>query len=195
MRTHLSMTTWTDERVADLKRLNAIGLSGSQIAAEMDCGFSRSAVIGKLSRLGIKSSHREEGKREGYAARTHKNAARFARSKIEREIADRTKNAAIRSTLLARAKSIGELPPDDPVTLSPEPETLSVVALSDLRDESCRWPFSDSDENVIGFCGLPRRDNTVHYCECHCKRAFIPSEERLRRLEWRNTLDEIRSHN
>lgn len=41
---------WTDERVEQLKKLWAEGLSASQIAAQLG-GVSRNAVIGKVHRL------------------------------------------------------------------------------------------------------------------------------------------------
>lgn len=45
--------TWTDERIAELRRLWAEGLSASQVAGEMGGGLTRNAVIGKVHRLGL----------------------------------------------------------------------------------------------------------------------------------------------
>lgn len=44
---------WTDTAVAELRRLNADGLSASQVGKRLGC--SRNAVIGKLHRIGIRS--------------------------------------------------------------------------------------------------------------------------------------------
>ena len=44
--------SWTDERVEELKKLWAEGLSASQIATRMG-GVTRNAVIGKVHRLGL----------------------------------------------------------------------------------------------------------------------------------------------
>ena len=44
---------WTDDRIAELRRLNHLGLSAARIAAELG-DVSRNAVIGKLLRLGLK---------------------------------------------------------------------------------------------------------------------------------------------
>ncbi|PZR88379.1 MAG: hypothetical protein DI537_23870 [Stutzerimonas stutzeri] len=52
---------WTDDKIAQLRRLHAEGNSFSQIALELGCR-SRSAVIGKAHRLGLKSASRSEGK-------------------------------------------------------------------------------------------------------------------------------------
>jgi GcrA cell cycle regulator len=46
-----SPTPWTTDDIATLRALRAVGLSGSAIAERM--GRTRSAVIGKMSRLGI----------------------------------------------------------------------------------------------------------------------------------------------
>lgn len=54
--------TWTDERLAGLKRYAAAGLSGSQIAEQLG-GLSRSAVIAKARRMGVHITSYEE-KRE-----------------------------------------------------------------------------------------------------------------------------------
>lgn len=46
--------SWTDERIATLKKMWESGSTASQIADELD-GVSRNAVIGKAHRLGLKS--------------------------------------------------------------------------------------------------------------------------------------------
>ena len=46
--------SWTDQRVADLRRLWAEGLSASQIARRLG-NTTRNAVIGKVHRLGLAS--------------------------------------------------------------------------------------------------------------------------------------------
>lgn len=44
---------WTDERVAFVRAQWIAGKSASEIAAMLDAGFSRNAVIGKVHRLGL----------------------------------------------------------------------------------------------------------------------------------------------
>ncbi|MEM0907525.1 MAG: GcrA family cell cycle regulator, partial [Pseudomonadota bacterium] len=44
--------SWTDERIEELRKLWADGLSASQIADSLG-GVSRNAVIGKIHRLGL----------------------------------------------------------------------------------------------------------------------------------------------
>ena len=48
----MTVLTWSDERVEQLKKLWESGLSASQIAAELG-NVTRNAVIGKVHRLGL----------------------------------------------------------------------------------------------------------------------------------------------
>src|SRR5579872_634973 len=48
----MTVMTWSDDRVEQLKKLWEAGLSASQIAAELG-NVTRSAVIGKVHRLGL----------------------------------------------------------------------------------------------------------------------------------------------
>ncbi|GAB4576320.1 MAG: GcrA family cell cycle regulator [Rhodothalassiaceae bacterium] len=47
--------SWTDEKIAALRKLWDKGLSASQIATEIGDGVTRNAVIGKAHRLGLKA--------------------------------------------------------------------------------------------------------------------------------------------
>src|ERR1700754_4226271 len=48
----MTVMSWTDDRVEQLKKLWEAGLSASQIAAELG-NITRNAVIGKVHRLGL----------------------------------------------------------------------------------------------------------------------------------------------
>src|SRR5258705_10145083 len=48
----MTVLTWSDDRVEQLKKLWEAGLSANQIAAELG-GVTRNAVIGKVHRLGL----------------------------------------------------------------------------------------------------------------------------------------------
>ena len=48
----MTVLTWSDDRVEQLKKLWEAGLSDSQIAAELG-NVTRNAVIGKVHRLGL----------------------------------------------------------------------------------------------------------------------------------------------
>lgn len=44
---------WTQDNIERLKELHLEGISMAQIAARMNCGLTRGAVIGKIHRLGL----------------------------------------------------------------------------------------------------------------------------------------------
>lgn len=47
------LETWTDERIAELKRTWDLGWTCSQVACHLGNGISRNAVIGKVHRLDL----------------------------------------------------------------------------------------------------------------------------------------------
>lgn len=49
----MGKTTWSDERVEQLKELWGAGKTAAQIAQELGDGLTRNAVIGKAHRLGL----------------------------------------------------------------------------------------------------------------------------------------------
>jgi GcrA cell cycle regulator len=58
---------WPDARVEALKRAWRDGLSASQIAARLGGGLTRSAVIGKLHRLGVSGGRKPSAPRSPFA--------------------------------------------------------------------------------------------------------------------------------
>jgi GcrA cell cycle regulator len=136
---------WNEERTATLRKLWLEGMSASQVARQLG-GVSRSAVIGKVHRLGI--TVREVPTRQRSAVRT---AVRtHSRARVAREVAP-----AQRSAL--RLLEIAEMAP-----------TASILG---LEIHSCRWPIGNPDSHDFGFCG---REKTARgsYCDDHARGAF-----------------------
>lgn len=154
--------SWTDENVERLKVLLAERLSASQVGIKL--GVSRYAVFGKARRLGIplgnppclKKPSKPKPIRNGGAIISGLRSRAQERSPRKRRI----------------VATPPELPANEATHLPQELEAKP-VSLFDLREESCRWPISDADDNTIGFCGAPKRDETVPYCSIHCRRAFL----------------------
>lgn len=61
--TNSTNTAWTTEKLEQLKILHADGATCTQIAAELGDGFSRSAVVSKLRRIGLFSNAKAKKKK------------------------------------------------------------------------------------------------------------------------------------
>lgn len=140
------MFAWDDTRVEELKRWHAQGLSASEIAARMyPGGLTRNAVIGKLSRLGLRRDH---------VAKNKPRPRRAVKAKVEPVI-----------RLDKPPKLHAEPLPVDPIHEKP---TRTVATIE--RGE-CRWPIGHPGEPGFGFCGCPAISG-LPYCDTHRARAY-----------------------
>jgi GcrA cell cycle regulator len=162
---------WTDDRVEQLKKLWAEGLSASQIAGRIG-GVSRNAVIGKVHRLGL------SGRATTSRMKSHRSRPRSA---ITAKRALRTRigvvgNPALRA--LYQPESEPYVQPFEELDI-PLNERRTIQTLTEC---SCRWPIGDPQTPEFHFCnrnkvpGLP-------YCEFHARRAFQPPQPRRRDRE------------
>src|SRR3954465_4462119 len=99
----MTVLTWSDDRVEQLKKLWESGLSASQIAAELG-SVTRNAVIGKVHRLGL----------SGRAKAPSSAAPRPRKARPAQQMMRVSRPASRGNTALAHAFEI-ELEPD-PVT-------------------------------------------------------------------------------
>lgn len=135
---------WTEERVEKMKALRSEGYSASIIANELG-GVSRSAVIGKLHRLGLFGSHKV-GKR-------HKGGPK-PKPRVE---------GLVRPPRVIHA---APLPKED----TPKGP---LVMFADLEPHHCRaiygHPRGGGD---WGYCGCDRVPGSS-YCADHMLRFFV----------------------
>lgn len=167
--------SWTDDRVAQLSKLWADGLSASQIAAELG-GVTRNAVIGKVHRLGLSgrakssSSGASKPRRKPSAPRT----GGYSRT---------TRSGGGPRTIGATALKMDA---DLDVLLDAKPVEDVVVPISrklellQLTEATCKWPTGDPTLPGFSFCGHQTADDKP-YCGYHSKVAFQPPSERRRR--------------
>lgn len=138
---------WNEERTAVLKKLWLEGMSASQVARQLG-GVSRSAVIGKVHRLGITA--RETPLRP---------RASSARSPSRIPVRTRPANAIAPARIpVIRAA---------PIIVDLEP-TSGILG---LEIHSCRWPIGNPDQNDFGFCGR-EKPKRASYCDQHARGAF-----------------------
>ena len=124
--------SWTDERIATLKKMWEGGSTASQIAEELG-GVSRNAVIGKAHRLGLKSRpspvKANEKKKAAKKASTKSAATKKAAAKPAAKPAAKApaaKSAPATAKADAPAKSSGT--PSQPVP-NPTPELPKIVSV------------------------------------------------------------------
>lgn len=161
---------WTDERVAEMRKLWGEGHSASYIAAQLR-NVSRNAVIGKLHRIGCTRAFgdgNEEARQRNKAAkartvrrRTYTAAPGTPRPSNQTKIRDEDRQA------------IHEMAP---VRL-PSGELVSVLTLT---ASLCKYPCGDPKHNSFAFCGRPSLAGR-RYCVDHTRLAYVPEEKKARR--------------
>ena len=153
---------WNDERVDQLKRLWAEGLSASQIASKMG-GVTRNAVIGKVHRLGL--------------------SGRAAPAKPQRGRSFEQDEAAIEAP--RREPSIKAYIPEPEFSAPVVLDTGDMTTVATLKNNMCKWPIGDPAREDFHFCGQPSAQTGKSYCAYHAHLAFQPAQRKPepRRLE------------
>ena len=162
--------SWTDERVEQLKKLWADGLSASQIAAELG-GVTRNAVIGKVHRLGLSGRVKSPG--QSASVRTK----RQPRSNSFNGRSQRNAQRALNNTQIkvsGRADTLNSTAAAD----LEAPEALK-LPLTELTERTCKWPTGDPATDDFYFCGHAAQSDGP-YCEYHARIAYQPLADRRR---------------
>jgi GcrA cell cycle regulator len=146
--------TWTDERIALLKKLWKTGANASEIAAELGGGVSRNAVIGKVHRL------------LGTGAKTR------LREKIDPAATPVRRRGGFRFNKSPSPPSVPKptLPIDLPDEMTPTQQRQQLLELGNC---SCRWPIGTPGHSDFFFCGGEEADFAAgrSYCKRHTLRA------------------------
>jgi GcrA cell cycle regulator len=144
---------WTDAVIETLKGLWTSGWSATEIAAKLD-GPTRSAVLGKVHRLGLEK---------------RRDATIF----VPRDPSTPRKSPPPRPARYAPPVKIA--PPPAPAPLECRP-----CSLHELSSTRCKWPIGHPGEKNFHFCGAsPKADKP--YCRFHCGIAYQPPPTRVRR--------------
>lgn len=141
--------TWTDTRIALLKKLWPTGISCAQIAAQLG-GVTRNAVIGKVTRLGLE--------RRWLALRSAR------KPKPHRKTVTKIMNGGVFKV-------------NAPVPLPEVQSDVDIPAaqrrtLQQLTNSTCRWPIGMPGTPGFFFCGAPADcEGQRPYCDRHHDRA------------------------
>jgi GcrA cell cycle regulator len=157
-----AQSTWTTERIQQLKLHFEAGLTCREIAAEL--GVSRNAVIGKISRLALVRDNGGDSRRV-VRADASQSGARGARPvpKLRRRI--------LRAVLSEPSSSVVPLIEETPST------TESSCSLFELTKERCRWPISTPGAEDFCFCGSTPVEG-LPYCAGHSRLAYRVASSR-----------------
>lgn len=160
--------SWTDERIALLKKMWKEGKSAAEIAKSLGKGVTRNAVIGKAHRMGLsgRPSPIKKTAAPKKEAAPKKDPPKTTRSK---------KTAAPAAAPSTKASSPAKEAAED-VKLF-EKDVIPPgggVALIDLTERMCKWPIGDPREPDFTFCGRGIRPGTP-YCPDHAAMAYQTS--------------------
>ena len=175
--------SWTDERIETLKKLWQEGHSASQIAKTLG-GVTRSAIIGKVHRLGI--SGRAAPSRPARPLYKPTRPSYSARPPLA--VVARTVNTPGANKLIPVEQKSPEARGVEPVVARPvvsqpivpyveEPGTATVMTLG---AKMCKWPIGDPSSDSFSFCGR-RSDSGTPYCVEHARVAYQPSQKSKKR--------------
>ncbi|WP_454629620.1 GcrA family cell cycle regulator [Bradyrhizobium cenepequi] len=167
----MTVPTWSEERVAQLKKLWEAGLSSSQIAAELG-GVTRNAVIGKVHRLGLNG--RAPAHPAPRAERKRSSGRRFVR--VDRPAPEKAKEPIVDEHA---ANMPDEINPDAVSAFDAAIPIRRRKSLLDLRDRDCKWPVGDPASPDFFFCGGPTSEGSP-YCAPHCRVAYTDAAQRRR---------------
>lgn len=155
----MATVTWTEERIAALKARFQAGESFAVIARALG-DVSRSACIGKATRLGLERS-RDRGEFHRIASKVATRRAQTAGQ------AQPSRPDAVGDPPAWRARAVGML-----AQAVSEPAGEDAVTMMQVEARHCRWPHGDPEGSDFRFCGRPRAKGA--YCKTHAARAYEP---------------------
>ena len=136
----MTVLTWSDDRVEQLKKLWEAGLSASQIAAELG-NVTRNAVIGKVHRLGL----------SGRAKSPSSAAPRQRKARPAQHMMRVSRPVSRGNTALAHAFEVEV--ETDPIAFDNVVPMSQRLSLLELNDATCHWPIGDPASSEFFFCG------------------------------------------
>ena len=162
----MTVMTWTDDRVEQLKKLWEAGLSASQIAAELG-NVTRNAVIGKVHRLGL----------SGRAKSPSSAVPRQRKARPAQHMMRISRPQSRGNTALAHVFEVEADP--DPIAYDNVVPMSQRRTLVELTEDTCRWPVGDPGSTEFFFCGGKSLAN-LPYCSHHSRIAYQPATDRRR---------------
>jgi GcrA cell cycle regulator len=149
-RTNPGEVLWSEALIARASELWLAGFTGGEIGRRL--GLSRSAIMGKLRRLGLLRNDRRPRVPIRRAARLLKTTEQVSKPPQKPKKRQNTR----------------PLPPPEPYKAPPPPPLppIGSFGLLDLRHGHCRWP-GPQDRAPWTFCGAPQLFDSSYCSEHH----------------------------
>ena len=162
---------WTQDRVKNLKEYWEEGLTASQIAQKLGGGVSRNAVIGKVHRLSL-PGRRVAGRKSPSVGVLPKKSTLPALPSVRRKKASKEGTAW---------KEVGEAKKTQSEDLGHIQESVvettgERITILHLRENMCRWPHGEPQDEDFHFCGQTCAEVGGVYCLQHLRKAHSSSD-------------------
>ena len=170
---------WTEQTVETLRKLALEGRSAAWIAAAIGAS-SRSAVIGKANRIGVKLNGAPcRGPADRARFRSPATQSAWARPRPRESDALFDRPTAVDPTW----ERVPSRPRSRTPTVRPErgrPRLLygdaevgemRRIGLAEIGEAQCRWPIGDPLDEDFAFCGLQVARGRA-YCAGHCRMGY-----------------------
>src|SRR4030081_3400330 len=164
----MTVLTWTDDRVEQLKKLWESGLSASKLAAELG-NVTRNAVIGKVHRLGLSGRAKSPA---SAAPRPRKARPAQHMMRVARPV---SRGKTARAHALEGEAELGP----DPVAYEKGVPMSQRLSLLELNEATCHWPIGDPSSAEFFFCG-GKALTSLPYCAHHPGIPYHPASDRRR---------------
>ncbi|MGV8950099.1 MAG: GcrA family cell cycle regulator [Cypionkella sp.] len=148
------------------------GKTAKQIAMALDCGASRSAVIGKVHRLKLPKRANPVMPTTRRVASAHGNKGQPKVNAIVAKVAAKRAGPAnpLGPQFGNRSKGIEPFDMEDGEGI----DTTNLIGIMDLTARTCRWPHGDPLLPGFGYCGKSTKAGSV-WCPSHHDRVFLRS--------------------
>lgn len=150
----MATSVWTEELVDRLKVLWREGRSAAQVARALKNGLTRSAVLGKVHRMGLSEGRLSPPK---------------VRPRLKPEAAGRVV-VRRRPAASPRMKHAGSRPISS--IAAPPFGTATILSVGRL---DCRWPYGEPQDADFALCG--RKVARGAFCAAHAFMGYRPSGE------------------
>lgn len=151
----MTASIWTQDRIDRLRTLWLEGRTAEQVARTLGAGITRSAVLGKVHRLGLSTGRQPAPVKAAVLPRGGRPTA--------------------------RGRPVAPPPPTATAPQGIGLEEPGLATLLSVGGHGCRWPMGDPQIKGFSLCG--RQAVRGAYCARHGAIAYRPAPDSRRSLD------------